>query len=129
MPLLARWYPLLAIAILLPLMVDMEGFGSEGIYLLSKLLFCLGVLGLLHRYVREMPPLVSRLGDMSFGVFFVHQYVISALDKIQHKLPLGPPSDVLAFALAALAVTAVSFAIVRAVQISVKRHSRQIIGA
>lgn len=129
MPLLARWYPLLATAIFLPLLVNMGGFGSEGIYLISKLLFCLAILGSLYRFIRDLPPSVGRLGDMSFGVFFVHQYVIAALEKAQHRLPLARPAGVLAFLVAALAVMAVSLAIVRLVQTVAKHHSRQLVGA
>ncbi|MBW6526079.1 acyltransferase [Sphingomonas sp. RHCKR7] len=129
MPLLARWYPLLATAIFLPLLVDMGGFGSEGIYLISKLIFCLAVLGLLYRSIRDLPPVVGRLGDMSFGVFFVHQYVIAALEKVQDKIPLARLSGVLAFVFAALAVTAISLAIVWVVQLVAKHHSRQLVGA
>ncbi|TCP33581.1 acyltransferase [Sphingomonas sp. BK235] len=129
MPPLARWYPLLALAIFLPLLFDMRGAGHEGVYLVSKMLFCLAVLGFLHRFVNGLPPLVSRLGDMSFGVFFVHQYVISALEKAQHKLPIPPLSGVVAFVVAALAVTVVSLAIVRVVQLVAGRRSRQLVGA
>lgn len=129
MPLLARWYPLLATAIFLPLLVDLGNVGSEGMYLISKLLFCLAIFGSLYRFIKDLPPSVGRLGDMSFGVFFVHQYVIAALEKAQHRLPQVRPAGVVAFLVAALAVTAVSLAIVRLVQLVAKHHSRQLVGA
>ncbi|MBY9064113.1 acyltransferase [Sphingomonas yunnanensis] len=129
MPLLARWYLLLATSIFLPLLVDMGGFGTEGVYLISKLVFCLAVFGALYRFMRVLPPSIGRLGDMSFGVFFVHQYVIAAMERAQHKLPLIRPTGVVAFLFAALAVTAVSLGIVRLVQLVAKHHSRQLVGA
>jgi peptidoglycan/LPS O-acetylase OafA/YrhL len=129
MPALARWYPLLAGAILLPLLFHEGSFGQEGVYLVSKLLFCLAVLGLLYRYVNGLPPLMIRLGDMSFGVFFVHQYVIASIEKVQHRLHVTPMSGIGTFILAAILVTAVSLAIVRLVQLTAGRHSRQLIGA
>lgn len=75
-------------------------------------------------------PLLKLLGDYSFGIFFVHLYVIQVfrlLDRARY-LPISPPS-LLTFFIYFAVVMAITVAIVKAVRLLFKNYSRFVIGS
>lgn len=127
-PLLERFWPLLIATILLPAPIAMASPLWDPMMLLTKILTCLGLVGLLARTANRFPPAVDYLGNISFGIYFVHYYLIAAITMLasRGKLPFlhGFP----AFFALLLAVTVVSALIVAIIKRVFGRYSRQIVG-
>jgi probable poly-beta-1,6-N-acetyl-D-glucosamine export protein len=75
-------------------------------------------------------PVLKRLGDYSFGIFFVHLYVIQVfrlLDRARY-LPISPP-NILTFFLYYGVVVLLTVMIVKLVRMSFRDYSRYVIGS
>jgi probable poly-beta-1,6-N-acetyl-D-glucosamine export protein len=75
-------------------------------------------------------PLLKLLGDYSFGIFFVHLYVIQVfrlLDRARY-LPISPPNLLTFFAYYCVVVL-LTVMIVRLVRLSFRDYSRYVIGS
>jgi peptidoglycan/LPS O-acetylase OafA/YrhL len=90
------------------------------------------VLMLVIFYLNTMRPIgvLKLLGDYSFGIFFVHLYVIQVFRYADHTsiLKISPPS-LLSFTLYFIVVVSLTVGIVYAVKLIFKKNSRYIIGS
>ena len=72
---------------------------------------------------------LSQVATVSIGIFFVHSYLISGSKLIFLRVFGGaPPGSLLGVATAAVLATAASVAVVEAIRILLRRHSRYFIG-
>ncbi len=75
-------------------------------------------------------PTLKLLGDYSFGIFFVHLYVIQVfrlLDRARY-LPISPP-NMLTFFIYFGVVMLLTVMIVKLIRVSFKDYSRYVIGS
>ncbi|WP_267414882.1 MULTISPECIES: AMP-binding protein [unclassified Sphingomonas] len=128
MPVLARWWPLLLLAIFIPDALALKSSPYEAVTLLSKVIFCFGLLGGVARIAKRVPRWFDHIGEMSFGIYFVHGYVVGVLLILVKKLHLALHGFA-EFAVASLGVVAVSVLAVMAVKLVFGGRSRWIIGA
>lgn len=95
---------------------------------LQKLVLCGLLLVLLQRLDRWVAPLLTRLADLSFGIFFVHMYFIQAYAR----LVLGevfPPGDGLRYAGLVAVVVVLSMLCLLLAKRILGRHSRRVVGS
>jgi probable poly-beta-1,6-N-acetyl-D-glucosamine export protein len=93
-------------------------------------LFAVAALLLFHVFNHVRIPLLKLMGDYSFGIFFVHLYVIQVfrlLDRARY-LPISPP-NILTFAIYFAVVMLLTVMIVRVVKLSFRDYSRYVIGS
>ena len=128
MPLLARWWPVLLLAIFIPDALVLKGSSYEAVTLLSKVVFSLGLLGGVACVAKRVPRWLDHIGEMSFGIYFVHGYVVGVLLILIKKLHLAPHGFG-EFAAASLAVVAISVLAVMLVKLVCGGRSRWVIGA
>ncbi len=96
---------------------------------LQKLVLCLILLELVRRWGASADRFLARAGTLSFGIFFVHSYVISATKVAMAKIGWTPLAGELpAFFAASVAFILVSMLVVTAAKAVTGRHSRQMIG-
>lgn len=130
-PLLKRYLAVLLTALVLLYWIIRHDDPFAGTQVLFKILLSLTIWILLNG-VRRVPPLAGTIADLSFGIYFVHGYVLAAM-RLVFTYSLGSPNPFpgnIPFALIATAVVmAISIMGVRMVQIAFTRHSRQLIGA
>jgi probable poly-beta-1,6-N-acetyl-D-glucosamine export protein len=92
--------------------------------------FAVGVLVLFYIWNHVKIPILKLFGDYSFGIFFVHLYVIQVfrlLDRARY-LPLSPP-NLLSFLAYFAVVMLLTVMIVKMVRMSFKDYSRYVIGS
>lgn len=128
-PLFGKLYPLLFLGVFLPLLSTASGPTLDGIYLFSKILVCLAIVGALYRWVGDLPDWIIRIGDMSFGVYFIHYYIVAAMVMVFPKLPWLRVEGVGAYLVLCALIMGLSLAAVHVVQRIMGRYSRQLIGA
>jgi surface polysaccharide O-acyltransferase-like enzyme len=100
----------------------------------SKILFALGLVGWLSqagpsRAGGGYHPDALAIGESSFGIYFVHYYIVAALNMAIMGGYIGKPHGFLAFAALLVAVMAASTMIVLMVQMAFGRSSKMIVGA
>lgn len=102
-----------------------------GTQLLLKLAMCLAILTL-FRKVRHVPPLVNQIAHLSFGIYFLHGYLLAATRLLFMK-SLGTPTPIegsLPLILVAGTVTLLAtLFLVHVAKRILGRRSRYIIGA
>lgn len=117
-------------ALLLRSVPDVVDFAA----FVSKILFALGLIG----WLSQARPARSgdgfnkdalAIGESSFGIYFVHYYIIAALNMLIMSGSIGRPQGFLAFIALLAAVTAASVMIVLTVQMAFGRSSKMIVGA
>jgi peptidoglycan/LPS O-acetylase OafA/YrhL len=92
--------------------------------------FTVFALVLFHIFNHVRIPALKLLGDYSFGIFFVHLYVIQVfrlLDRARY-LPISPPS-LFTFFIYFAVVMLLTVSIVKLVRLSFKDYSRYVIGS
>jgi peptidoglycan/LPS O-acetylase OafA/YrhL len=128
-PFLAKFWPVLIAAILIPAPIPADALGWDAAMLLTKILVCLGLVGLLSRVADRLPRKIDYLGDISFGIYFVHYYLIATVTMLANKGKLPFLHGFVAYFLLLFAVTALSALIVATIRRVFGKHSRQLIGA
>lgn len=128
-PLLGKTWPLLIAAILIPIPIPPHAAAWDPTMLLTKILVCLGLVGLLSRIADRLPRKIDYLGDISFGIYFVHYYLIAAVTMLVNKGKLPFLHGFLAYFLLLFGVVALSALIVATIRKLFGKHSRQLIGA
>jgi probable poly-beta-1,6-N-acetyl-D-glucosamine export protein len=96
----------------------------------KMVLFILFTLSGFHIFNHVRIPPLKLLGDYSFGIFFVHLYVIQVfrlLDRARY-LPISPPS-LLSFLAYYVVVVLLTVIIVKLVRLSFRDYSRYVIGS
>ena len=78
-PFLRSGWPMLLTLSLVPWTIDSGAPGLDYAFLISKLLWCLCIMGMIDAFDAKIPAWFDTLGDMSFGIFFVHYYIISCI--------------------------------------------------
>lgn len=128
-PIFARFWPLLLACIFLPELWSGSFFVYSNLLLVSKILVCFGIIGLLIRYDAVIPAWFHYLGDISFGIFFVHYYIVASVTMLaaHGKLPFLNGLDI--YLALIILVTALSVATVAAIKRVTGAYSRQVIGA
>jgi probable poly-beta-1,6-N-acetyl-D-glucosamine export protein len=93
-------------------------------------LFAVVALLAFYRFNHVRIPFMKLLGDYSFGIFFVHLYIIQIFRLLDRGgyVKISPP-DIFTFSLYFVFVTLLSLALVKLVRISFKEKSRYIIGS
>jgi acyl-coenzyme A synthetase/AMP-(fatty) acid ligase/peptidoglycan/LPS O-acetylase OafA/YrhL len=127
-PLLQKGWPLLLAAALIPLLFARMGPAHDYINMLSKIGLCLGGVGLLSLHSHRVPAWFNRIGDLSFGIYFVHGYLTAlvAMIAMREQLPLqGATGFLILFTFA----MAGSIALVLIVKAVLGPWSRRVIGA
>lgn len=92
--------------------------------------FAIGVLCLFYVWNHVKLPILKLMGDYSFGIFFVHLYVIQVfrlLDKGKY-LPISPP-NLFTFLIYFIVVVLLTIGIVKMIKLIFKDNSRYIIGS
>lgn len=94
------------------------------------ILLCIGALLVFYINNARRMPLLKTLGDYSFGIFFVHLYVIQVFRLADKRgiIPLSPPS-ILTFILYFAMVMVITVAIVKVIKMIFKENSRYVIGS
>jgi peptidoglycan/LPS O-acetylase OafA/YrhL len=97
---------------------------------LQKMLLCGLLMGILHVSWQQMPGWVAQVADTSFGIYFLHSYVISSY-KLLYTSYVGelPPGSFLGVAVTAAIALAVSHCLVRGAQHLLGARSRMLVGA
>ncbi len=98
---------------------------------LQKITMSLFFLGLLVRYDSNLKSrLVSTIANVSFGIFFIHSYVITG-SKLSYKAAFGelPQGNLLIYSLAIIATLLVCAAIIVVVKKIAGRNSRYLVGS
>jgi probable poly-beta-1,6-N-acetyl-D-glucosamine export protein len=93
-------------------------------------IFAVGALLMFYKYNRLEIPLLKLFGDYSFGIFFVHLYIIQVfrlLDKGGY-LRISPP-NLFTFCAYYAVVVLLTVGIVKLIKISFKEKSRYVIGS
>ncbi|MDR6146740.1 surface polysaccharide O-acyltransferase-like enzyme [Sphingomonas sp. SORGH_AS870] len=128
-PVLARFWPLLIAAILIPIPISPSAAIWDPVMLLTKILVCLGLVGLLSKVADHLPRKVDYLGDISFGIFFVHYYIVAAITILANKGKLPFLHGFAVYFGVLFLVVALSSIIVMAIREIFGRYSRQLVGA
>ncbi len=127
LPVLQRnWPPLLA-ALLLPALVYVGEKGAQELSFISKILFSMGLLGLLSRVSAKLSKTFDWIGDLSFGIYFVHGYIAAVFLILmrKHVVVYG----VFEYLFVLTVIFAGSTAVVLAAKRLLGSRSRMIIGA
>lgn len=95
---------------------------------LQKIALCPVMYELLRRVGARADPLFAQLGTLSFGIFFLHSYVISAAKLGVDRLWGPVPGSVPAVVLAATLVTLLTMSLLLAAKRVLGRSSRMIVG-
>ena len=93
-------------------------------------LFAIGALLLFYQWNHIKLSVFQLLGDYSFGIFFIHLYIIQIFRLLDRGgyLPISPPNLFIFFAYLAL-VLLLTLGIVKFVRLSFKEKSRYLIGS
>jgi peptidoglycan/LPS O-acetylase OafA/YrhL len=129
-PQLSRYFPVLLIAIILPLVAIALDPWLDNVEFITKILFCLGLTGLCARFSRNIPSWVNYLGNISFGIYFVHYYIVAMLNIAAKSVLNGFFSgSIIAYSVTVIAVLVPSIATVTIAKKVMGRYSRMFIGA
>lgn len=125
LPRLRQNWPMLVLLSILPWTMHAYFYHADYQFLITKILWSLSLLGLLDIFKHRIPACVDWLGDMSFGIFFVHYYLIFGAGRVIAHMPvLGMPAFLATFVLTMTG----SIAIVWTIQRCTGRYSRLIMG-
>ncbi len=97
---------------------------------MKMVLFTVFALATFYNFNHVKIPVLKLLGDYSFGIFFVHLYVIQVfrlLDRARY-IPISPP-NLFTFAIYFLVVVLITVMIVKVVKLIFKDYSRYVIGS
>ena len=89
---------------------------------------CIVLLVVLHKLQSIRAPLWGVLASYSFGIFFVHLYVIRSLEMLASRLSLTVTFNSLFYLMHIGAIVLVCIAIVKIVKFVAKQNSRYLIG-
>ncbi len=97
---------------------------------LKMQILCLALLMLFYLLNNKQFTLLKLLGDYSFGIFFVHLYVIEILRLADHTglLKISPPT-MFTFIFYYLFIMVITLVIVKLIKLSLKENSRYFIGS
>ena len=96
---------------------------------LHKMLFCCFFIYWLWKLNRFVPKIMSTLAEVSFGIFFIHYYVILFFRALYTKaFGHALPGNIFYWTLDLIIVLAISIFIIRIIQKILPRYSRYIIG-
>lgn len=102
---------------------------ADALNLLQKLLVCGLLAGWLGRAGRWVPAAVGYLATLSFGIYFVHFYLVKAARVGAHALWAGGlPGNAATLALVFVAVTGLSVALLEAARRTLGPSSRLVVG-
>lgn len=98
---------------------------------LQKLALCFALLGLLLRYEHKLTSeFVRKVANCSFGVFFLHCYLLTAIKMAsQYLMDKKMDGNLVSYGLLTVIVLLVSFQVVALLQTYLGRHSRMIVGS
>lgn len=129
-PQLAQHCWLLLLFIALPLADISAEQGLDSVEFLTKIVFCLGLIGALARFAHDLPRWVDYLGSVSFGLYILHYYAVAVL-TIAAKSVLHTffTQGIAAYALVVFGVTGASLVAVMIAKAILGTRSRLVIGA
>jgi Predicted acyltransferases len=94
-----------------------------------KMLFCLCFIYWLWKLDKYVPPVIGLLAELSFGIFFVHYYVLLGIRAVYAKTIGGQvPGNILTWVVSLLIGLGVSVLIIKMVQKLVPKYSKNLIG-
>jgi peptidoglycan/LPS O-acetylase OafA/YrhL len=93
-------------------------------------LFCVGGLAFLYLIQDYKISFLKLLGDYSFGIFFVHLYILQVFRLLDrgHYINISPPT-LITFLLYFALVISLTVGIVKVVKVWFKNNSRYLIGS
>lgn len=93
-------------------------------------LFAIGTLTLLYRYRHIEMPFLKLMGDYSFGIFFVHLYVLQVF-RLLHRAGYihFPSSNIFVFFIYFALIIALTTIIIKMIKIIFSKNSRYVIGS
>jgi peptidoglycan/LPS O-acetylase OafA/YrhL len=96
----------------------------------TKIAFCIGLTGMLALHVRKTPRWLRYVGDISFGIFFVHYYAIALVSLlVERQFFGGRLAGITLYLLSTAVVFGLSVLAVAVIRRLSGTHSRQIVGA
>jgi peptidoglycan/LPS O-acetylase OafA/YrhL len=126
-----RYLPVLATGAAMFFIADVLYPGS-GWRFAFKLITCPLLLLALHRADDVLRDRIAFLGTFSFGLFFVHGYVLAAEKMIWAQLTgttASPPGDIASYLVFTAATIALCAAMLWTVQRVLRQHSRLVVGS
>ena len=103
----------------------------EQVVFLQKLIFCIIILYLFKQYAEQLPrQLLGQLAQYSFGIYFLHYYVVLALREASAQwLGYEKPINLLEWIVSFMLVTLITYGMVAFAKRILGRQSRKIIGS
>ena len=126
-----RWWPVITALTIAAIAINLYLYPvyAGPLNYIQKMLMCLFAIYWLWRLDRYMPKFLSVLAEVSFGIFFVHYYLILAVRAVYLRLyHHNIPGNVLTWLLYLLIVMGGSVLLIRIVQKIMGRNSRYLIG-
>ncbi|VAV96694.1 hypothetical protein MNBD_ALPHA02-2203 [hydrothermal vent metagenome] len=111
--------------------VNIDGYGQYFIYT-SKLLMCPLLIYYLYKSRDFFGDRLNYLGHISFGIFFIHAYILPAI-KILYQKAAGtldfPEGNLISYTLLIISLTLASMLVIFVCQKVTKKYSRMLLGA
>ncbi|MCM5527272.1 acyltransferase [Parasegetibacter sp. NRK P23] len=96
---------------------------------LHKMLFCPFFIYWFWKLDKKVPAMLSTLAHLSFGIFFVHYYVLLVLKAVYEKLMKQPiPGNLLYWTIYLVLVLAGSMLVIKAAQKLFGKNSKYLVG-
>lgn len=124
------WLPL-TVSTILAVMLNYIYFEEYGFLLsyIHKMLFCAFFIYWLWRFDRYIPSFFSVLADLSFGIFFIHYYILLFLKAVYEKLMGHPiPGSLTYWIINFVMVTVVTVLAVQIIKRILGSKSRYLVG-
>lgn len=130
MPFLSRYFAPLMLFIALPLIDMSADHWLDNFEYVTKIAVCLGLTGMFARFSGNLPKWVDQLGTISFGIYFVHYYMVAILTILSRSVMSGFfTRGLAAYVATVIIVLGVATACVMIVKLLAGRYSRMVIGA
>lgn len=97
---------------------------------LQKMVACFFYLGLFIYFGELNKPLINRIADTSFGIFFIHSYILTSM-KIAYEKTVGtlPQGNVLLYGVITLLVLFICYYLILLVKKLFGHNSRYLVGS
>ncbi|MCC6828175.1 MAG: acyltransferase family protein, partial [Novosphingobium sp.] len=128
LPALAKVWPVLVLLVVVPVLLPGGASAHDNLNLLAKVSLSLGVIGALSVHSRKIPAWFDKIGELSFGIYFVHGYFASGFAMAARKMHVEL-HGILALLAVFVVILLASIAVVLVTKAIFGRYSRQIIGA
>ena len=127
-----RYFPILLIMVVSIIVFEKLNpqILTEQLQFVQKTMLSISMLHVFHKYEHRIPRQINKIADISFGIYFVHSFVLVMVGHIikhfvkQGSLPYTPYNYFLVF----VVVMMLTIIIIKLVKMPTKSYSRYIIG-